>query len=60
MRTLRASVLALALASSTYAGEMQFPVAPPPPPPSAPAQATTEGVIECPLTEIILTLLSLL
>ncbi len=64
--SLRATILTLLLAASTYAGEMQFPMTPPPPPP-APQSATTGqepegGEIESgqpdTTTQIILTLLN--
>lgn len=48
-KAFRVSALVLALAASTYAGEMQFGVTqPPPPPPSAPT-----------LAQIVITLFSL-
>jgi len=63
-KTIQASVLALLLSVSAYAGEMQCGAAPPPPPPSAPAAqvvATIDGEIQTgvadSLTETVLTLL---
>jgi hypothetical protein len=59
-KAIQVSVLALALSISAYAGEMQCGVTDPPPPPttSAVQEPTTDGEMECGLTEIALTLLN--
>ncbi len=57
-KSLRASVLVLALAFSAHAGEIPCPPVAPPPPQAA-EEATTDGDIHYPLTEIFLTLLTL-
>lgn len=57
-KTLLASALMLALASSAYAGDMQFPVTPPPPPaPTSPQMQATRGEIQHPLVEVTFRLL---
>lgn len=56
-KTFLASIFTLLLAAFTYAGEMQFPVAPPPPPTTNAVQVT-DGGMECGLTEIALILLN--
>lgn len=64
MKTLRASILVLALSVCAYAGNMGNGVTEPPPPPSSATAATeADGQIETlvasadPITEIALTLL---
>jgi len=54
-KSLRASVLVLALALSAQAGEIPCP--PVAPPPSAVAEQPTDGIIECQLTEMAISLL---
>ncbi len=59
-KSLRASVLILALACSALAGEIPTPPAPQPPPQSA-QEATTDGTMDTPLlVQIALNLLALL
>lgn len=55
-RTLRISLLALALTMPAYAGEMQGGIVQPPPPSVAEGQAM-DGDMHYPLTEITLNLL---
>ncbi len=49
-KTLRASVMVLALCGPAFAGDMQCPPVVPPPPAPAVQGPTTDGVISTPLT----------
>ncbi len=57
-KSLRASVLLLALCCPVIAGTMPCPPVAPPPPQAA-EEATTDGDMHFPLTEFVLTLLTL-
>ena len=57
-KTLATALLVLALCSPALAGEIHTPPAiQPPPPPSAAPEQSTDGIIECPLTQMAVSLL---
>ena len=57
-KTLATALLVLALCCPALAGEIHTPpAAQPPAPPSAVNEQSTDGIIECPLTQIAVSLL---